>query len=228
MKCDRALELVSAYCEGGLGVALSVPFEAHLAGCDGCRAAADDVARLHRGLSALPLVSAPDALRVEIWRRIDVAERPAVPARRFVWRLGPARIAVAAAGAALIVALAGRTVLPGAFRSAGWSHWLTGGQTARLQPQASGVPFAAGAISLQTDKAGVTLSVPVTNTSKSPVVFSASVAQGDGDDAPTVTVPPGMSAVLSASVADGSNATRLNVRWKQGPVTGVAEYSPRR
>lgn len=227
MRCDRALELMSTYCEGDLGAALSVPFKAHLADCTGCRVAADDVARLQRGLSALPQVAAPDALRAEVWRRIEEAERPVAPARRLVWRFWPARVAVAA-GAVLIIALAGRTALPGAFRSAGWTHWLTAGQVAPVQPGASNIPFTAGRASLQIDKAGITISVPVTNTSRSPVVFSASVAQGDSADAPTVTVAPGMSAVLSASAVDTSGAAGLSVRWNQGKASGLAEYSPDR
>ncbi|MCX6361847.1 MAG: zf-HC2 domain-containing protein [Armatimonadetes bacterium] len=226
MKCDKALELMSAYCEGDLGPALSVPFQAHLADCASCRSAACDVARLHQGLTALPLAPVSDSLRVEIWRRIEAGEKPIVPARRFAWRFGPARLALAAGGAVLVVTLAGRVALPGAFHAAGWTNWLTGSRATAVRTEASTVPFTAGAASLRHEASGVILSIPVTNTSKAAVVFSASVPQSDGGDGPVVTVAPGMSAVLSVSTTMDSTASRISVRWKQGSASGSTEYTP--
>jgi anti-sigma factor (TIGR02949 family) len=81
--CPDKLLLLQAHIDGELDAANALTLEAHLKSCSGC---ADELGRLEAvraRLAACDLgYAAPDALRARIERQLDVAPKPATPARR--------------------------------------------------------------------------------------------------------------------------------------------------
>ena len=74
MRCERAQELFSDYCEGVIPAALKVPFESHLHACADC---SEGVAALRATWSILdsePRIEAPHGFRAAVWQSIDSAE----------------------------------------------------------------------------------------------------------------------------------------------------------
>lgn len=117
-RCQQVAPRLYAYLDEELGAAERRVIEAHLAGCAACR---ERVGRerefRQRALAALPREAAPPPLRAEVdqlvqirlrtgrWGRDDDAGPEA--GRRGSGRAGRRRIALRAAGAALVVGLAG-------------------------------------------------------------------------------------------------------------------------
>ncbi len=108
MNCDAARDSLVAAGEGTLGELAQRRFEAHLAACDDCRAAA----RAYAGLRALreqAAVEPPAGLFERVVRRSVEHEPPVTSGSRFWLGAGIG----AAVAASLIVALLTAGVLPG-------------------------------------------------------------------------------------------------------------------
>lgn len=109
MTCAQARPLVQAYVDGELDVASSLALEAHLAGCDACRAEHGTLRRLRAAVGAgLAPMPAPAALRRAIVQRLRAEAACARP----WWRRVPALVAVPAA---LVLAATATLLAPAAF-----------------------------------------------------------------------------------------------------------------
>jgi anti-sigma factor RsiW len=75
MRCREVVELMTDYLEGALSPADVARFEAHLAGCDGCRAYLEQMRTTRRLAGRLGDEPVPEELRRELeaafrdWRR---------------------------------------------------------------------------------------------------------------------------------------------------------------
>jgi hypothetical protein len=146
MRCEKAIELLSDYCEGTLQTALSVPLESHLKACAECRAQAEGLREVYASFESLPEVEPPANLRLMVWERIDAAQRAhrETPRRApFTWRalLTPRSLGWATAVVLLIV-LTG-VVIPGRYTAARmvfpWSLFYGAPQISREAPKTWGV-----------------------------------------------------------------------------------------
>ena len=101
LTCERARVELSARLDGEADVATLEAIEAHLAGCEECRAHEQTIASVRRSLRTQPAEPVPDLSRDILWRvRNDPARERAPTAWRSRLRVG----ALAAAVAALLVA----------------------------------------------------------------------------------------------------------------------------
>lgn len=124
MRCERAQELFSEYCEGAIQAALRVPLESHLAACARCREEVDGLRHVWTVLDSAPRMEAPAGFRASVWQRIDSQEtsrssrswlqgilpqwKDAFMRRPYAW----------AAGAGILLVLAS-AVVPGRYTPAG-------------------------------------------------------------------------------------------------------------
>jgi anti-sigma-K factor RskA len=123
MRCERAQELFSEYCEGALQPALTVPLESHLTSCAECRATVQDLKEVWRILdSPMAAVEPPAGFRAAVWSRIDAEEeksrRSWRPRFAFQWRLLFTRPALGRAAAVLLVVVLSGVYIPMRFTAA--------------------------------------------------------------------------------------------------------------
>lgn len=100
VSCEQASRWTDAWIDGELDPSAALLVEDHLAGCAGCRAEADMIRKLKRGLGALREDCAPTALRFRITAALDACEREQEAERGAVQRRKHGRN-FALAGAAL-------------------------------------------------------------------------------------------------------------------------------
>jgi hypothetical protein len=120
MRCERAQELFSEYCEGSVQTALRVPFESHLQDCPDCREQVVGLKEVWKVLDAAPVIEPPVDLRAAVWQRIDAQQaarrqQPRLPQLRFDWRSLFTRPALGWAAAALVAVLLAPMVVKGPF-----------------------------------------------------------------------------------------------------------------
>ncbi len=123
MRCDKAQELFSDYCEGTVQNALIVPLESHLSTCADCRSQVEDLGRIWKMLDEAPVVDPPADFRANVWRRIDAtqserAPRVWFPRLSFDWRSLFARPTLGWAAAALLVVVLAGIAVPGRYTAA--------------------------------------------------------------------------------------------------------------
>ena len=92
---------LAEYCDGRLNAAEAARADAHVGGCERCRAAVQEYQAVAGAMKSLPVLQAPDA----IWRAIEAAHLAPQPSGRIAW--GSWRLAAAAA----IVVIAAASVL---------------------------------------------------------------------------------------------------------------------
>ena len=112
MDCSETRRLIDASIDGELDLTTQLALDAHLAGCDACRAA-DSRCRVlvHRVRAGAEIFAAPDALRRRLLATLPAAEPvPVVPSwrGRWAWLTG----GLSLASAALAVGLTLLVVLP--------------------------------------------------------------------------------------------------------------------
>ena len=66
MKCRDVVELMTDYLEGALSLADRARFEAHIAGCDGCRAYLEQLRETRRVAGRLASEPVPESLQAEL------------------------------------------------------------------------------------------------------------------------------------------------------------------
>ena len=125
MRCERAEELFSEYCEGAVNDALRVPLEGHLAACGRCRDQVEELREVWKVLDAAPLVEAPAGFRAAVWQRIDesaAAGSGQTWAQKLFpdWKTAFGRRPLAWAAAALLLVVLAGAVVPGGYTRAGW------------------------------------------------------------------------------------------------------------
>lgn len=142
MRCEKALELLSDYCEGTLQTALSVPLESHLKECAECRAQAEGLREVYASFESLPEVEPPARFRLMVWERIDAAERAQkeTPGRApFNWRALFTPRSLGWATAVLVLIVLTSVVIPGRYTAARmvfpWSLFYGAPQISRDAPQ---------------------------------------------------------------------------------------------
>jgi anti-sigma factor RsiW len=123
VSCEQATRWTDAWIDGELDPSAALLVEDHLAGCACCRAEADMIRKLKRGLGALREDCAPTALRFRITAALDACEREQEADRSAATRKKHARnFALAGAALASVVLANGlkmRSVAPGAMTTAG-------------------------------------------------------------------------------------------------------------
>src|SRR2546421_5560202 len=130
MKCERAQEQMSDYCEGALQGGFVVAFEQHIGQCDQCRAEVHGLKSIWAELDSAPVIDPPAGFRAGVWERIRAAETARhAPALRRPWRiLDWGRIfarpayAFAALAAILLLILLAPIAVPGT-RSTAAMYW---------------------------------------------------------------------------------------------------------
>lgn len=144
MRCERAQELFSEYCEGSIQAAMRVPLESHLSGCAGCRDEVEGLRAVWSILDAAPVLEAPAGFRAAVWQRIEGFEADRRNRNRIQklfpnWKTAFVRRPLAwVAAAAVLLAFSG-FVIPGQYSPAGWLFGLvkrdTRGQFAAGNPE---------------------------------------------------------------------------------------------
>jgi anti-sigma factor RsiW len=82
MRCRGARRKILAALDGELSTAEGEALNAHLSGCEPCRTAADEIARLHRALTAMPQATdLPAGLEAATLRRVRGVLATEGPAR---------------------------------------------------------------------------------------------------------------------------------------------------
>ncbi len=107
--CDKYADDLSAWIDGELTAAWRAEIEAHLAGCDACRARVAQLRKVAAGIAALPEAQPAPGFLADVRRRISEGEQPSVESRweravRSPWVQWPVKIA---AGLAIVVGLLG-------------------------------------------------------------------------------------------------------------------------
>src|SRR5437016_3673479 len=153
MRCERAQELFSEYCEGTVQRALKVPLESHLGACGQCRDEVSGLRRVWKLLDDAPLMSPPEGFRAAVWQRIDAqqAARNTRPRFSFDWRSFFTRPALAWGAAIVLLVLFSRFVVPGSYSPAGIGRL---GHTAESQ-------FVAARPQIQRDRDVVSIRIPI-------------------------------------------------------------------
>jgi hypothetical protein len=127
MKCDKAQELFSDYCEGSLQRAMTVTLESHLGECAKCSRELTGLKHVWSTLDAAPLIEPPVSFRETVWAKIEEAERQAARPRRvgagFSLRALFTKRNLAWAGAALILLVLVPFKIPGTHSPAGLGLW---------------------------------------------------------------------------------------------------------
>src|SRR5438552_17907142 len=93
MRCERARDLFSDFCEGSLRGGLLVTLEGHLKGCNQCTTEVDELRKVWSILDDAPSVEPPSNFRAVVWQKIDELENSRLKSRRrvFDWRTMLAR-----------------------------------------------------------------------------------------------------------------------------------------
>ena len=92
------------YLDGSLTAGERAAFEAHLAGCPGCRRALDERRAIAEAATSLPPLEVPDEFILGVMSRLDLSAPEKAPAKRARgFRLAPALTAASALGAVAIV-----------------------------------------------------------------------------------------------------------------------------
>ena len=123
VSCEQATQWTDAWIDGELDPSAALLIEDHMVGCACCRAEADMIRKLKRGLGALREDCAPTALRFRITAALDACEREQESERHAVQRKRHARnFALAGAALAGVVLANGiklRTGAPATMTTAG-------------------------------------------------------------------------------------------------------------
>lgn len=115
VSCEQATRWTDAWIDGELDPSAALLVEDHLAACACCRAEADMIRKLKRGLGALREDCAPTALRFRITAALDACDREQEAERAAVARKKHARnFALAGAALASVVLANGARVRTGA------------------------------------------------------------------------------------------------------------------
>lgn len=75
MRCEKAQDLFSDYCEGNVQRALLVPLEDHLIHCTSCRGQVDELYDTWSMLDSAIVVEPPANFHASVWQRIDEHEQ---------------------------------------------------------------------------------------------------------------------------------------------------------
>jgi hypothetical protein len=216
MRCERAQELFSEYCEGSIQTALRVPFEGHLQDCSGCREQVVGLKEVWKVLDSAPVIEPPADFRAVVWRRIDAqqAARPQavrIPQLRFDWRTLFSRPALGWAAAMLVLVLLAPMVVKGPFVGARmvfpWSLFYA-------KPTALHVGDARVINKNGQEWLNLKISNPGTSTVKLDVTVESGAVRNPHL---TLDVPASTSGEFELTpVAQGSSEPiKLNVRWSQ-------------
>lgn len=227
MRCERAQELFSDYCDTTLQPALLVPLESHLEDCADCRAQLAALKQVWQTLDRAPVVAPPAHFRALVWERIDAAERARQQAARprfsFDWRILFTRPALAWGAALLLVIVLAGVVVPGRYTAARmlfpWNLiYRSEAPTWQVTPGPARVEEADGR---------VVLIVPLNSDISEPLTVAVK-ARSEGGQVesltPEVTLLPGraVEAVVWMREAAPNRAITLEVSRKDRPDKGRA------
>jgi len=129
MRCERAQELFSDYCDGSIQPAQAALLEGHLGSCADCRSQLEALRQVWQVLDSAPVVEPPAHFRALVWQRIEAAGQARQQAERrsrfaFDWRALFTRPALAWGAAALLVIVLAGVVVPGRYTAAKmWFPW---------------------------------------------------------------------------------------------------------
>jgi hypothetical protein len=125
MRCERAQELFSDYCEGVIPAALKVPFESHLRACAECSRGVAELRATWSILDSEPRIEAPHGFRAAVLERIDSAESERASQswlKRIAnsFRSTTVQQRLAWGGAAVLLLVVGSFAIPGQYNPASW------------------------------------------------------------------------------------------------------------
>ena len=215
MRCERAQELFSDYCEGNVQTALRIPLEGHLEGCAVCRQQVEGLKGVWKVLDAAPVVDPPTDFRAAVWRRIEedqaVRRQSSRPRFRFDWRSLFTRPALGWATAVAVIVLLAPVVIKGPFVGARmvfpWSLFYS-------KP----APVSVTGARVVTKNGQSWLDLQVSNPGASSVKLDVTVASGAVQNPRvTIDVPATTSGEydLTPVVTGSAGPIKLNVRWSQ-------------
>jgi hypothetical protein len=210
MRCDRAQELFSDYCEGSVPTAMLIPFEDHLQGCSQCRHDVEGLRGVWQMLDTAPMVEPPATFRAAVWARIEAEEaarqkrKPRVALPSFNWSSLFSRPAMAWGAAGLAVILLAPFAMPGQLTQArGIFPWsLLPGALTSTGPRVS---VSQPTVIVQDNRPG--LSVHIANGTASAVDIQLAV---EGGVNATVTAPVGFNGTRIVPLAAMPAGPRLN------------------
>lgn len=103
-----AIERIYDYLDGGLSAGDRAAFEAHLAGCPGCRRALDERRAIAEAATSLSPLEVPDDFVLGVMSRLDLPALEKAPAKRARgFRLAPVLTGVSALGAVVVSLITG-------------------------------------------------------------------------------------------------------------------------
>jgi len=210
MRCDKALELFSDYCDGSIKSAIAIPFEDHINTCATCREQLTDLKSVWSILDAAPVIEPPAGLRAEVWRRIESAEQVQATARRKHgilddWRrLFTRPVAGWTAALIAVIALTG-VIAPGHFTAASMFPWV---RTARP----ASVTVNVGNAKLTTFDNRSIIEVPISFST--PAVKQVEVTvDGSAEPAQVISVDATRQVVFTIDADKHPLPFKLNLSW---------------
>lgn len=214
MKCERAQEFFSDYCEGRLTGANLVALEAHIADCATCREQIADLKRVWQMLAVTTEVDPPADLRAQVWRRIDAAQpvataKPSWNVRRL---LAPRFLAAATAALALIVL--GTVVVPGN-RSVGGFRLPFG------IGRETSIPVEIGAVKVASQPDAKLLTLPVTATGTTAVNVTARVESWPEVTATAIAAPDRFEKLVLRLPGNAQGPIAIRLQWTCGSRHGT-------
>src|SRR5262249_31127839 len=218
MKCEKARELFSDFCEGTLQRAMLVSLESHLSGCSNCRAELDALKNVWSALNRAPVIEPPANFRELVWEKIDAQEKQAarprlVPARPG-WRALFTRRNLALAGAAILLIILAPFAVPGNHIRAGWDF---ADVFRREAPKSWDVTAQAAAISAedpQTLLVPLSIDAPV-DVKASVRVISGPARLGVGSESVTLNSSQVSNVELHIDPNSSGKPIMIQLDWKQ-------------
>jgi hypothetical protein len=219
MKCEKAKELFSDFCEGSLQRAMMVSLESHVGECENCRSELDGLKRVWSALDAAPVIDPPANFRELVWEKIDNQEKQAAKPRTLKvalgWKSWFTRRSLALAAVVLILLVLAPFAIPGKYSPAGW--WNIRDLFDKSPPKAWNVTALPASISPNDSQV---LVVPLKIDSAPDVKASVSVVSGPAqliDGSGSVTLKSNEATNISLRYASNSSGKQilLQVSWKQ-------------
>lgn len=226
MRCERAQELFSDYCEGTIQPAFAVSLESHLSSCPHCRTEVESIRQLWQMLDEVPLVDPPAGFRAHVLNRLEESLASAAPKPAFDLRSLFTRRTAAWTTAAVLVLLFGTVAIPGRYTSA-WMGSLSE-LFHRSQPALTVSVGDVQAPNSLSSEMTVNLSVAGSGESQASVrVLSGGAVLTD--DSRAVSLSPGKSAELHLKRLGPltNEPIRLELSWKDGGTDRLETFTVR-
>jgi hypothetical protein len=126
MRCEKAQELFSDYCDGTIQNAMRVPLENHINECTSCKKEIEELRAVWHILDSAPVIDPPASLRAMVWQKINTEKIEQAASKRenrlFTWKNLLRKPVLAWGAAAILILMLATITMPGKFIPAGFPN----------------------------------------------------------------------------------------------------------